>query len=84
MPTLYGEGRRAFQRLQEEILKQTGDTTLFAWGESGLLESLRDYPGHAQTGLLASAPSDFKSSCTLRVIPPLGLNSVSLSLYMIT
>ncbi len=80
MPTLYGEGRKAFQRLQEEILKQTDDTTLFAWGRSDLLESLRDYPGHAQTGLLASAPSDFKSSRNLRTIPRLGSNSVSLSL----
>ncbi|RDX49672.1 HET-domain-containing protein [Lentinus brumalis] len=32
MPTLYGEGRRAFQRLQEEIMKRSEDTTLFAWG----------------------------------------------------
>ncbi|TFK79656.1 HET-domain-containing protein, partial [Polyporus arcularius HHB13444] len=31
MPPLYGEGRNAFRRLQEEILKQTTDTTLFAW-----------------------------------------------------
>ncbi len=81
MPTLYGEGKKAFQRLQEEILKQTGDTTLFAWGEPTLLSNLRgDYPGHAQTGLLASAPSDFKSSRNLQTIPPLGSNHVSLSL----
>ncbi|KAI0794603.1 heterokaryon incompatibility protein-domain-containing protein [Fomes fomentarius] len=32
MPTLYGEGRQAFRRLQEEIMKGTIDTTLFAWG----------------------------------------------------
>ncbi|KAI0690926.1 heterokaryon incompatibility protein-domain-containing protein [Cerioporus squamosus] len=32
MPTLYGEGRRAFIRLQEEILKRIPDQTLFAWG----------------------------------------------------
>ena len=31
MPTLYGEGRNAFQRLQEEIMRQSVDTTLFAW-----------------------------------------------------
>ncbi|KAI0692858.1 heterokaryon incompatibility protein-domain-containing protein, partial [Cerioporus squamosus] len=31
MPTLYGEGRAAFQRLQEEILRRHSDTTLFAW-----------------------------------------------------
>ncbi|KAI0742572.1 heterokaryon incompatibility protein-domain-containing protein [Daedaleopsis nitida] len=32
MPTLYGEGKNAFRRLQEEILKNSRDTTLFAWG----------------------------------------------------
>ncbi|RPD55153.1 HET-domain-containing protein [Lentinus tigrinus ALCF2SS1-6] len=31
MPTLYGEGRRAFRRLQEEIMKKSVDTSLFAW-----------------------------------------------------
>ncbi|TBU28085.1 hypothetical protein BD311DRAFT_354437 [Dichomitus squalens] len=33
MPTVYGEGRNAFIRLQEEILKHTPyDQSLFAWG----------------------------------------------------
>jgi hypothetical protein len=31
MPLLYGEGPRAFYRLQEEILRQTPDQTIFAW-----------------------------------------------------
>ncbi|OAA65895.1 Heterokaryon incompatibility [Niveomyces insectorum RCEF 264] len=31
MPLIYGEGHRAFQRLQEEIIKRTTDLTLFAW-----------------------------------------------------
>ena len=31
LPPLYGEGRNAFRRLQEEIMKQSEDTTLFAW-----------------------------------------------------
>jgi len=31
MPLLYGEGRRAFQRLQQEILKQDEDYTILAW-----------------------------------------------------
>ncbi len=81
MPTLYGEGRRAFQRLQEEILKQTGDTTLFAWGVSAPLESIEDYPDQAKTGLLASAPSDFKSSSGVRIIPTSGSINVCRSLH---
>ncbi|KAK0654972.1 heterokaryon incompatibility protein-domain-containing protein [Cercophora newfieldiana] len=31
MPLLYGEGRRAFQRLQEELVKSSDDRTIFAW-----------------------------------------------------
>ncbi|KAI0743049.1 heterokaryon incompatibility protein-domain-containing protein [Daedaleopsis nitida] len=32
IPVMYGEGRRAFRRLQEEIMKQSPDHTLFVWG----------------------------------------------------
>jgi hypothetical protein len=31
MPLLYGEGSRAFIRLQEEIMKHSDDQSLFAW-----------------------------------------------------
>ncbi|KAM5531373.1 hypothetical protein V8D89_014966 [Ganoderma adspersum] len=34
MPALYGEGRRAFRRLQEEILRRIPDQSLFAWGNA--------------------------------------------------
>ncbi|PIL33595.1 hypothetical protein GSI_04218 [Ganoderma sinense ZZ0214-1] len=33
MPTIYGEGQQAFQRLQQEIMKQSIDTSLFAWDD---------------------------------------------------
>jgi hypothetical protein len=32
MPLLYGEGQKAFSRLQEEILRSSYDYSLFAWG----------------------------------------------------
>ena len=32
VPTLYGEGDRAFRRLQEEIMRRIPDQSLFAWG----------------------------------------------------
>lgn len=32
MPLLYGEGKKAFIRLQQEIMKETHDFSLFAWG----------------------------------------------------
>ncbi|KAI0633392.1 hypothetical protein C8Q77DRAFT_1114729 [Trametes polyzona] len=32
LPTIYGEGRNAFYRLQEEILRHAPDQSIFAWG----------------------------------------------------
>ena len=32
MPTMYGEGRNAFQRLQAELAKRSTDASLFTWG----------------------------------------------------
>ncbi|KAI0529889.1 heterokaryon incompatibility protein-domain-containing protein [Xylaria digitata] len=43
MPLIYGEGKKAFKRLQEEIIKASPeDHTLFAWGE--LVEKMTDIP----------------------------------------
>lgn len=63
MPLLYGEGPRAFQRLQEEIMKITEDYTLFAWTELVKYESdnnrsLELAPGNAG-GILAESPAFF-------------------------
>jgi hypothetical protein len=49
MPLLYGEGEKAFMRLQEEIMRRSDDESLFAWD--------RDEVGHS--GLLASTPDRF-------------------------
>ena len=49
MPLLYGEGHRAFLRLQSEILKVTDDETIFAWTD----------PACQQSGLLAAHPRVF-------------------------
>ncbi len=52
MPLLYGEGaKRAFYRLQSEIMKLSNDESLFAW------TSDRDW-----SGLLADHPKDFANS----------------------
>ncbi|KAI0452163.1 heterokaryon incompatibility protein-domain-containing protein [Xylaria acuta] len=40
MPLLYGEGRRAFLRLQEEIIRISNDQTIFCWS----------YPNEARVG----------------------------------
>jgi hypothetical protein len=53
MPMLYGEGSRAFIRLQEEILKQSEDDTIFAW-KSEFVKSKYLY-----RGLFAHTPAEF-------------------------
>lgn len=58
MPLLYGEGERAFTRLQEEIMKQSDDYSLFAWRSS----SGPDQLGEHAAGLLASSPAAFANS----------------------
>ncbi|KAF4829455.1 Vegetative incompatibility protein HET-E-1 [Colletotrichum tropicale] len=73
MPLLYGEGPRAFVRLQEEILRQTGDQSLFLWALSSI--SSQGFSGaQALHGLLADSPDAF---CGLgihhiRPLQPLG------------
>jgi len=77
MPLLYGEGgKKAFLRLQEEIMKVTGDQSIFAWGlhqdtstygqPLNVPYSIRplhmDRWGLGYVGLLASSPSQFYGS----------------------
>ena len=67
IPTLYGEGgERAFRRLQEEIMRHSRDTTLFAWGSALAAYGIRappklKHPSHNyhHSFLFASSPSDF-------------------------
>jgi hypothetical protein len=76
MPMLYGEGPRAFMRLQEEIVKVSNDMTLFAWTQALPGEAL-----HAQgsgiskdesrslryRGIFARSPAEFFSMT--RIVP---------------
>lgn len=59
MPMLYGEGSKAFIRLQEEIIKSSEDYTIFAWRSTD--ESLSRY-SHVAGGVLATDPSGFAES----------------------
>jgi len=64
MNMLYGEGDRAFLRLQEEIIKQSNDQSLLAWQRLVPLD--RNLPGHEEAadlaGPLALSPADFKTA----------------------
>ncbi len=73
MPTMYGEGRQAFQRLQHEIMKQSSDTSLFAWGawigcqnlapvEAEEVHHRFHIPSQNRLYLLASSPKFFSST----------------------
>ncbi|CAO2655067.1 Nn.00g118000.m01.CDS01 [Neocucurbitaria sp. VM-36] len=52
MPMLYGEGMKAFIRLQEAILGQSADMSLFLWND---LQTSQRY-----TGILAPNPACFR------------------------
>ncbi|KAL6879204.1 hypothetical protein J3F83DRAFT_725438 [Trichoderma novae-zelandiae] len=67
MPLLYGEGRRAFTRLQEEIIQRTDDQSIFAWNSF----DDQDEDPDALFGLLAQSPAQFKHAGSLQVLPPL-------------
>jgi hypothetical protein len=64
MPLLYGEGSKAFVRLQEEIIKVTDDQSLFAWKEDNSTDYYREDYGDRfeRYGLLASSSRFFASS----------------------
>jgi len=53
MPMLYGEGPKAFIRLQEEIVKEYDDYSLFAWKSNTADES---------AGIFAESPAYFAAS----------------------
>ncbi|KAG8527790.1 uncharacterized protein KY384_007944 [Bacidia gigantensis] len=55
MPLLYGEGSKAFRRLQEEIIRSSNDESIFAWASDR--ERFDDSVSY--DGILASSPADF-------------------------
>jgi hypothetical protein len=59
LPLLYGEQEKAFQRLQEEIIRSTADLSIFAWW-CKKEDNTRDQ--WALSGVLASSPADFYES----------------------
>ncbi|KAM0465253.1 hypothetical protein ACHAPV_002252 [Trichoderma viride] len=61
MPLLYGEGERAFIRLQEEIMKISNDHSIFAWKSPDI-----------RGGLLATSPAAFINSSNIIEYDPFG------------
>ncbi|KAI3342546.1 heterokaryon incompatibility protein-domain-containing protein [Ustulina deusta] len=59
LPMLYGEGERAFIRLQEEIVRTNNDLSLFAWRSA---DGVRPSPLDSYCGVFARHPRDFGCS----------------------
>jgi len=55
MPMLYGEEKKAYHRLQLEIIRASNDQSIFAWRPSGIFG--KEQPG----SILADDPSFFRS-----------------------
>jgi len=75
MPLLYGEGRKAFARLQEEVLKISADQSLFAWGLQSKVATVNEFlrgfraPSTSEMyGLLADSPSEFTFADRIHVL----------------
>lgn len=62
LPLLYGEGRKAFSRLQQEILKTSEDQSIFAWSYPKEQHSRAEF-----SGLLASSPECFREASRIEV-----------------
>ena len=60
MPLLYGEGNKAFVRLQEEIMKDSADHSLFAWNEEDPVDDVLtlEWP----SSVFAAHPGQFRDS----------------------
>lgn len=81
MPMLYGEGKKAFRRLQDEIIKQSSDLSIFAWDGGQAAVKTPQQPGETFINLFAESPSDFASceSLTLRSRPQARYYSFSMT-----
>lgn len=62
MPMIYGEGMKAFRRLQEEIIKRNNDLTIFAWEIQNKAHTTPPRQMTSNPRLLA--PLNFPSSTT--------------------
>lgn len=68
MPLLYGEGRKAFQRLQEEIIKDSDDQSIFAWDQPLEAQGL-----YMNASVLAQHPREFIDSQYMKPIETLSV-----------
>ncbi|KAI0838505.1 HET-domain-containing protein [Hypoxylon sp. FL0890] len=67
MPMIYGEGAKAFMRLQEEIVKDTGDLSIFAWVDLPPgLSGMDSWIQQSYRGIFARSPREFANCHNIR------------------
>jgi hypothetical protein len=72
LPLLYGEGNKAFDRLQEEIIKQFDDHSIFLWDVEPIKgdvikANLTFHLGRSYGHLLAVSPRQFRNRCNIEM-----------------
>ena len=88
MPLLYGEGQKAYLRLQEEIIKRSDDQSIFVWSHDQSIFAPSYQRGtrlFSQVGLLAPHVHYFKASnrvCRLEDRPDRPYSITNLGLHM--
>jgi hypothetical protein len=80
LPLLYGEGRMSFIRFQEELMKRSSDTSIFAWnpdlGESGTFGFLAYAPACFQgLGDIIQKPNGYE-------LPPYGITNKGIQITL--
>ncbi|KAH8660868.1 hypothetical protein BGZ60DRAFT_414183 [Tricladium varicosporioides] len=78
IPLLYGEGERAFVRLQEEIIRQSGDLSIFAWGYRTPLPETSSIFAHSPADFIGCF--DFMQSLTRPAV--MSMTNVTLSVEL--
>ena len=74
MPLLYGEGNKAFRRLQDEIIRSTPDLSILAWTAHPREMTEQEYSGHYSgdelvCGVIAESPRWFARCGSIRRLP---------------
>lgn len=74
MPLLYGEGHKAFRRLQEEIIRLHDDHSIFAWNTVADKTPQNLFSDNGTIGFLATTPRAFE--CAKPAVPLQNLRAV--------
>jgi hypothetical protein len=72
MPLLYGEGHKAFYRLQEQIIRESGDDSILAWDYIKVDDRGDDF--NYENVLFAPSPGFFRNCTNVRHCRPIAWN----------